>query len=51
MVSIVTVVLNGIVLGSNLGNDKRSFSSPKHPDQAWGPPSLLYKRTGVLSRD
>jgi len=40
-----------MVLGSNLGRDKRFFSSPKHTDQLWGPHSLLYVGTGVLSWD
>jgi len=40
-----------MVPGSNLGRDKRFFSSQKHPDQLWGPPSLLYKGTWVLSSD
>jgi len=24
-----------MILGSDLGRDKRFFSSPKHPDQLW----------------
>ena len=40
-----------MVLGSNLDRDKTFFSSPKHPDQLQGTPSLLYKGTSVLSRD
>ena len=40
-----------MVLGSNLGRDKRFFSPPKHSDQLWGPPSLLYKGTWFLSVD
>jgi hypothetical protein len=38
-------------LGSNHGTDKRFFSSPKHPDQLWEPPTLLCKGIGVLSWD
>jgi len=40
-----------MILDSNLGRDKRFLSSPKHPDQLWEPPSLLYKGNGVLSWD
>jgi hypothetical protein len=30
-----------MILGSNLGRDKRFFSFPKNPDLLWGPHSLL----------
>ena len=30
-----------LVWDSNPGRDKRCFSSPKAPDQLWGPPTLL----------
>jgi len=40
-----------MILGSNLGRDKRFFSCPKHLNQLWSPHSLLYKGTGVLSWD
>jgi hypothetical protein len=29
-------------LSSISGRDKRFFSSPQHPDELWGPPSLLF---------
>ena len=32
------------------GSSYRFFSSPKHPDQLWGPPSLLISVRGSLSR-
>jgi len=31
--------------------DKRLFSSPEHPDQPWGPPSLLFNGYKALSPD
>jgi hypothetical protein len=30
-----------MVWGSSLSQGKRIFCSQKHPDQLWGPPSLL----------
>jgi len=40
-----------MILGSDLGRDKRFISSPKHPDQLWGLHSLPYMDIRILSRD
>jgi len=39
-----------MALASNLGRDKTFFSSPKHPDQLWSPPNLLFSGHQLLSR-
>jgi hypothetical protein len=36
------LALSWTVWGSNPSSAKRSYSSPKHPDQPWGPPSHLF---------
>jgi hypothetical protein len=39
-----------MVWGSNPGRGKIFFSSPKHPDRLWGPPSLILLATRVFTR-
>jgi len=33
-----------LIWGANPNRDKRLFSSPKHPEWYWSPPSLLFTR-------
>ena len=49
-VSIVTILLDGQQNNhrSNPGSIKRFYSSPKHPDHHWSPPSLVFSGCKVL---
>ena len=38
----LTRLSGGTVRGSSIGRVKRFFSSPKHPDRLWDPPSIPF---------
>jgi hypothetical protein len=47
--AIVTTRLGGWTIRVRIpAGTRHSFSSLKRPHQLWGPPSLLFKGTGVL---